>query len=225
MIRLRTAVCLALLTAGAWYGYRRRAGLRRGLGNFRVFDMPSAGFYDSVWGRLLEGLYRDVAFEIRETCPSGEALEIGSGPGRLAVGLAGMAPGLAVSGMDVSAEMVDLARKAARARGLDGRIDFQVADAASLPFADGRFDVVFATLVFHHLPDPLAALTEIHRVLKPGAKALVYDVPDAVWRLMHGGVGYRELIALSPFRSGSVEVVSWPPALPLVRRLVLTRPG
>jgi SAM-dependent methyltransferase len=64
-----------------------------------------------------------------------------------------------------------LARKRFALFGLKG--EFQVADAENLDFPDESFDVVYSHGVLHHTPDMDAAVHEIHRVLKPGGRAIV----------------------------------------------------
>ncbi|GAB3665162.1 class I SAM-dependent methyltransferase [Nocardioides korecus] len=94
-------------------------------------------------------------------------LDAGCGSGPLTAALRDR--GAVVTGFDVSAGMVDLAR----AR-LGDDVDLQVLDLAGpLPYADAQFDLVTASLVLHYLPDWAAALTELRRVLRPGGRVLV----------------------------------------------------
>src|SRR5260370_21611048 len=80
-------------------------------------------------------------------------LDCGCGPGTLTAGLAQLvAPGQVV-GVDADAGQIDLAQKNAAKLGLTNAT-FRVADAYSLPFADGEFDAVFAHTLLQHLPDP-----------------------------------------------------------------------
>ena len=94
-------------------------------------------------------------------------LDAGCGSGPLAAALRDA--GADVSGFDVSAAMVDLARKR-----LGEDADLHVADlGAPLPFADDEFDDVVASLVLHYLEDWSGPLAELHRVLKPGGRLLL----------------------------------------------------
>ena len=103
-------------------------------------------------------------------------LEVGCGTGEVAqraqvrVGPAGR-----VSGIDPSAQMIDVASKKAARAGLD--IDYRVAAIEALPYPDSSFDVVLSSLMMHHLPDELksAGLAEVRRVLKPGGRLLIVD--------------------------------------------------
>ena len=95
------------------------------------------------------------------------ALDVGCGPGSISVGLAqAIAPG-ELRGIDVAPSQVEEAARAAAERGLNNA-EFSVADAAALPFEDGRFDIVHCSDTLAFIPDVGAALNEIKRVLKPG---------------------------------------------------------
>lgn len=94
-------------------------------------------------------------------------LDAGCGSGPLSAAL--RANGSVVTGFDVSAAMVDLARQR-----LGEDADLHVADlAAPLPFGDAEFDDVVASLVLHYLEDWSGALAELRRVLKPGGRLIL----------------------------------------------------
>jgi ubiquinone/menaquinone biosynthesis C-methylase UbiE len=113
-------------------------------------------------------LYARVAGEVAAAHPGGKVLEVGSGPGRLAVRLAREAPGMTLTGVDISDAMVERAARRAAGAGLSERVRFEVGDVAALPISDGEFDGVVSTLSLHHWSDPDSGLDEIYRVLKPG---------------------------------------------------------
>ncbi|HRJ43578.1 MAG: methyltransferase domain-containing protein [Caldilineaceae bacterium] len=94
-------------------------------------------------------------------------LDCGCGPGSITVGLAELvAPG-EVIGIDASADLIARAQENAAIAGLSNAT-FQTGDVYSLPFADDSFDAVWVHALLEHLHDPVAALTEMRRVLKPG---------------------------------------------------------
>ena len=97
-------------------------------------------------------------------------LDVGCGPGTITVGLARRAR--EVIGVDASAEMVDSARRLAADEGI-GNASFEVGSAYDLPYADSSFDVVYAHQVMQHLADPVRALREARRVLRPGGLVAV----------------------------------------------------
>ena len=99
----------------------------------------------------------------------------------------------------------------------DERVRFVLADAAALPVADGSFDVAVSTLSLHHWSDPATVFTEIARVLRPGAVALIYDLrPFAYLRhelevflagtAFEGARVERELVRLGPFPALFVRI-------------------
>jgi SAM-dependent methyltransferase len=103
-------------------------------------------------------------------------LDVGCGPGSITLGLAEMiAPGEVV-GIDVQRSQVEQAGALTVARGV-ANARFEVADIYQLPFPDESFDAVFAHAVLMHLNDPLRALQEMRRVLRPGGMAGIRD-PD-----------------------------------------------
>ncbi len=109
-------------------------------------------------------------------------LDCGCGPGTITLGLAeAVSPGQVV-GLDLEASQIDLARSLAVKRGLKN-VEFKVGSIYELPFARHSFDVVFAHALLEHLRDPLAALRELGRVLKPGGMAGVSS-PDWSGNLM-----------------------------------------
>jgi arsenite methyltransferase len=100
-------------------------------------------------------------------------LDIGCGPGLLAYDIAA-AVGSAgrVCGIDMSAAMVAMsARRCAE----QPWAEFQTADASLLPYPDDSFDAAVSAQVYEFLPNIPAALAELHRVLRPGGRALILD--------------------------------------------------
>ena len=94
-------------------------------------------------------------------------LDCGCGPGTISIGLGEIvAPGELV-GIDTSDRFLDAARERAQDRGLTNA-RFEHADIHSLPFDAGSFDAAIVSRVLEHLPNPVAAMREVRRVLKPG---------------------------------------------------------
>jgi SAM-dependent methyltransferase len=203
--------------------YRNRISLKQIYANIRAFDLPSAAIYDVLFASLLGRFYARVAEEVATACPSGTVLEVGSGPGRLAVLLAQAAPDMTVTGVDISPEMAERAARRAEEAGLGERVSLEVGDVGALPFPDASFDAVVSTLSLHHWPDPVRGLAEVHRVLRPGGEARIYDLAHWLWRPSHGGSQLDRLAAESPFGGGTVEVVRWPASVPAFVLLRLGR--
>jgi SAM-dependent methyltransferase len=201
--------------------HRLRAYLEQASANVGAFDLPSAGAYDALVASVLEGFYARVTGEVAAAYPRGKLLEIGSGPGRLAVRLAREAPGMTLTGVDISDAMVERAARRAAGAGLSERVRFKVGDVAAMPLPDGEFDGVVSTLSLHHWPEPTHGLAEIHRVLKPGGEARIYDLAHWLWLPAQGGNRLAQLAAASPFGEGEVEVVRWPGSVPAFVMLLL----
>jgi ubiquinone/menaquinone biosynthesis C-methylase UbiE len=107
----------------------------------------------------------------------GEALEIGSGSGAMAAQLLRKFPALRLIATDYDPEMVAVAQRSFARFGQ--RASAQRVDAAALPFADGRFDVVLSFAMLHHVGDWAGAVIEAIRVIRPGGYFVGYD-------LLHG---------------------------------------
>lgn len=82
-------------------------------------------------------------------------------------------PGLDIIAIDISPQMIERARPKANAYA--GKLELRVADAQSLPFADGEFDTVATSCTFCSVPDPLQGLRELYRCLKPGGRLLMFE--------------------------------------------------
>jgi ubiquinone/menaquinone biosynthesis C-methylase UbiE len=98
-----------------------------------------------------------------------KVLEIGCGLGTDGAQFA--KAGADYTGVDLTEAAVELARKRFEISNLPGK--FQTADAENLEFADESFDLVYSHGVLHHTPDTAGAIREIHRVLRPGGRAIV----------------------------------------------------
>ncbi len=223
MYRRYRLALIAVLAVTVLYRTGLRVYLKQASANVRDFDLPTAGMYDALVASFLEGFYAHVAGSVAAAYPRGTLLEIGSGPGRLAVRLAREVPDLAVIGVDISDAMVELGARRAAGAGLSERVRFEVGDVGALPLSDGGFDGVVSTLSLHHWPDPVRGLSEIHRVLKPGGEARIYDLAHWLWRPARGDDRLAQIAAESPFGGGNVETVRWPGAVPAFVLLRLSR--
>ncbi|HEV2706298.1 MAG TPA: class I SAM-dependent methyltransferase [Pyrinomonadaceae bacterium] len=96
-------------------------------------------------------------------------LEIGCGLGTDGARFA--RAGAIYTGVDLTDAAVELARRRFELEGLRG--EFRAADAERLDFADETFDLVYSHGVLHHTPDTAQAVREVHRVLRPGGRAVV----------------------------------------------------
>ncbi|MBI4499192.1 MAG: class I SAM-dependent methyltransferase [Chloroflexi bacterium] len=140
----------------------------------RVAQMPQMRVM-SAW--VARNALRDKRFK--------RALDLGCGPGWLALELARMQPGLAVVGLDTSTEILDVARRNLERAGLEAGVSFHQGSAERLPFPDDYFDLVVSTLSLHHWEDPIGAFNQVNRVLQPGGRFVIFDirrdVPGPAW--------------------------------------------
>ncbi len=126
----------------------------------RFFDVWSRFYRGGAFGGALRHVQQQVLTSL-DLPPGARVLDLGCGPGDGAVWLARR--GLVAVGLDYSAGMLKVAKRAGELRGRLLR-----GDAGRLPFADGAFDGVVCTNSFHHYPQHFPALREMRRVLKPG---------------------------------------------------------
>jgi SAM-dependent methyltransferase len=115
-----------------------------------------------------------VPFFLPHLRPGMSLLDCGCGVGSITLDLAErVVPGQVV-GVDIDAGQLEVARAAAARRGV-GNAHFEVASIHDLPFPEASFDAVFAHTLLLHLRDPLHALRQLRRMLKPGGIACVSD--------------------------------------------------
>jgi ubiquinone/menaquinone biosynthesis C-methylase UbiE len=135
----------------------------------------AAAHYERSWQAQLEpaqSALLDMASLRQGEC----VLDVACGTGLVTLRAANaVAPGGEVLGTDISEEMVATARKLARSRGT-ANCRFQRMDAEGLALEDGTFDVALCALGLMYAPDPERAVTEMHRVVKHGGRAVA-----AVW--------------------------------------------
>jgi ubiquinone/menaquinone biosynthesis C-methylase UbiE len=117
--------------------------------------------------------FQALAARIAALVPArGAVLEVAPGPGFLSIELA--TRGFEVSAVDISKTFVDLARHNAAAAAATVR--FEVGNAAALPVADASQDFVVCRAAFKNFAEPVEALREMRRVLRPGGSALLIDL-------------------------------------------------
>ena len=117
--------------------------------------------------------FEDTARVITERVrPSARVLEVAPGPGYLAIELARR--GYAVTALDISKSFVRIARENAAKAGVV--IEVRHGNAAQMPFADASFDYVVCMAAFKNFTDPIGAINEMHRVLKPGGQGAILDL-------------------------------------------------
>ena len=115
-----------------------------------------------------------LAERVTARLPAGSRiLEVAPGPGYLAIEIARRGA-CRITGLDISHTFVEIASRNAREAGID--IDFRQGNASAMPFPDSTFDLILCRAAFKNFSHPVAAMNEMHRVLKSGGKALIVDL-------------------------------------------------
>jgi len=126
-----------------------------------------------------------MAFRRLASLPAGAAvLDMGCGRGTSVRLILEIFRPARLAAFDIDAAMIERARRRL-ARLLAEGVDVRVADATTLPFADGEFDAAFELGMLHHIPDWHAALQEIARVVKPGG---VFCFAEPSYGRIHHGL-------------------------------------
>jgi len=109
-----------------------------------------------------------------------EVLDLGAGTAQIPIALCRSIDEGRVLAIDLSAEMLLVAKTNVEVAGLRDRIMLQLVDAKGLPYPDGRFSAVMSNSIVHHIPDPAPALAEAVRVTRNGGRLFVRDLarPD-----------------------------------------------
>lgn len=123
-------------------------------------------------------------------------LDLACGPGLITRLIAQAHPLSKVTAMDLSEDLLDVARQGAAAVGLTS-IHFQQGDVYAPPLAEGQFDFIYARLLFQHLEDPIRALMAIRLLLRPGGVLCILDVDDRWLTLVPEPEGFSTLNARS----------------------------
>lgn len=133
---------------------------------------PIATWYARNTGRDLSRFTKIAQLFAARVPAGGRILEVAPGPGYLAIELARR--GYAVTALDISESFVRIAREnAARAR---VAVDVRHGNASAMPLGDASFDAVVCVAAFKNFTDPLGAIDEMHRVLRPGGEASIFDL-------------------------------------------------
>lgn len=145
------------------------------------FDAWSAGQnYEHYMGRWSRQMAAEFLHWLTPPRRAGW-LEVGCGTGALTATLLSECNPKTVLAIEPSKDFIAYARSMVT----DKRVSFEIADASKLPVADGTVDIVTSALVLNFIPDKIAALAEMKRVLRPEGLLSFY-----VWDYPGGGMGF-----------------------------------
>ena len=107
---------------------------------------------------------------------SGHFLDVGTGPAQIPILLAQRCPEIRITAIDLSKEMLKIAKRHIASAALTSRITLEQVDAKALPYPDNTFDGIISNSIVHHIHDSLRAMQEMSRVVKPGGLVLIRDL-------------------------------------------------
>ena len=162
---------------------------------------------DRVWRRRVVG-------EVRRAKP-GRILDVATGTGDLAIAMACRIRDVQVLGVDLSEQMLAVARRKIEARGLDGRIVLDRGDAERLAVADASVDVATVAFGVRNFGDLGAGLRELARTIKPGGKVVILEFSrprNRVFRALYEFYSYKILPRIGGLVSRDKRAYEYLPA-------------
>ncbi|MFZ5967960.1 MAG: class I SAM-dependent methyltransferase [Bacillota bacterium] len=157
-----------------------------------IFDKVANDYdpwYTSALGKFVDEVETQLAFSLFQPKPGMRILDVGCGTGNFSIKLAKM--GCKVIGVDISEEMLAIARKKAADAKLD--MEFHQMDVYHLDFEDNSFDGIFSMAAFEFIHDGKAAYQELFRVLNPGRKLLIGTIHrDSSWGRLYMSKEFQE---------------------------------
>jgi 2-polyprenyl-3-methyl-5-hydroxy-6-metoxy-1,4-benzoquinol methylase len=128
-------------------------------------------------------MYRAFLKDLKALHVSGSYLEIGAGPGFLAVMIAEHHPGVSITAVDLSPDMVAVANEYINERKLQDRIRYLVGDVGDQDMMEGlgKFDLVYSTFSLHHWKDPEASIRNLWNAVKDNGILYIHDFKRVWW--------------------------------------------
>lgn len=146
-----------------------------------IFDKEAVNYdvwYKTKFGSFIDKVETDLCLNLFKVDKNIRVLDIGCGTGNFSIKLAKM--GCKVTAIDISDEMLKIAKEKAKNEGLD--IEFHNMDLYNLEFEDGYFDAVFSMAAFEFVKESQKAINEIFRVVKESGKILIGTInKDSKW--------------------------------------------
>lgn len=166
---------------------RAKTKAYKGLG----MEGPLAKWYAKSTANSMNDFRADARRVAALLAPGAKVLEVAPGPGYFAIELAKLGNYL-ITGLDISKTFVGIAQKNAAQAGV--RAEFRHGSVSNMPFESDQFDFLFCRAAFKNFTEPVRALQEMRRVLKPGGRALIVDLRrDASLEAIHEAVSRMSL--------------------------------
>jgi demethylmenaquinone methyltransferase / 2-methoxy-6-polyprenyl-1,4-benzoquinol methylase len=143
-----------------------------------MFDTiaPRYDFLNRLLSFGIDRRWRRFAVRQLALPPAGRVLDVATGTGDVALEIARQArQDITIVGVDISREMMELGRRKVLASPFAGRITFESAPCEALPFPDASFDGVTIAFGIRNVVDRPGGLREMHRILKPGGRAVILE--------------------------------------------------
>lgn len=132
-------------------------------------------YYDKITREHHMGEMKEQAKEVSKYIKDGDSvLEIAPGAGYLSIELSKLG-NYKITGMDISSDLIEICKQNALGAGVKN-INFQQGNALNMPFQANKFNFIICVLSFKNFKEPIKALKEMYRVLKPGGMALIMDL-------------------------------------------------
>lgn len=143
-----------------------------------MFDSiaPAYDFMNRAMTMGIDRLWRHKAVRLLRDCQHDDILDIATGTGDLAIKLARELDPIAVTGVDLSEGMIEIGRAKVAKEGLQEVVTHGIGDCLLLPFTDASFDAVTCAYGVRNFADLLAGYREMHRVLRPGGRAVILEL-------------------------------------------------
>ncbi len=135
--------------------------------------------------------------DVKKLKLSGKCLEVGAGPGLLAIAVAQDNPDVRITAVDISQDMISVADEYIQANGFQDRIHCRLVDAADREGLAqlGKFDLVYSTFSLHHWKDPVKSISNLWYSVKDGGVLYIYDFRRVAW------------LKLLPFGDGDIASI------------------
>ncbi|GFP74325.1 class I SAM-dependent methyltransferase [Clostridium fungisolvens] len=137
----------------------------------KVYFKEVAKEWDTMRQDFFSESVRDKAYEVADVKEGKLAADIGAGTGFITEGL--LQKGLNVIAVDQSYEMIEEMKQKFN---LSNQVEYRQGDAEKLPIDDVTVDYAMANMYLHHVEDPLIAIKEMVRILKPSGKLVITDL-------------------------------------------------